>query len=112
MSKGYKTKYKAKLPDRDINMFVPIYQMQVVSEDDLVEIYHGGRGYGKRRIQKLTNDGYLERHYKVRGKGSKQPGQAYGTAFGLTDQGIAELARTGKTGQPPRRAREDRKRVV
>ncbi|MDR3543313.1 MAG: hypothetical protein P4L69_20485 [Desulfosporosinus sp.] len=44
MTKGYKTRYKAKLPDRDVGMFVAMYQLQVVSEDDLVAIFHEGRG--------------------------------------------------------------------
>ncbi|MDR3542718.1 MAG: hypothetical protein P4L69_17410 [Desulfosporosinus sp.] len=109
MTKGYKTRYKAKLPDRDVDMFVAMYQLQVVSEDDLVAIFHEGRGYGKKRIQQLTREGYLERTYKVREKGSRQPGQAYGTVFGLTDQAIAELAKIEKIEKisyPPRRARD------
>ena len=101
-----KAKYKAKLPDRDVDMIAAIYQLQVVSRDDLVDIYHGGRGYGEDRLQLLRRDGYLERIYKVRGKGSKQPGQANGTAYGLTDQAIAELVRIEKINRPPRRARD------
>jgi hypothetical protein len=106
MKKGYKMRYQAEVPDRDIDMFLAMYQLQVVSEDDLVAIFHGGRVYGKKRIQKLTNDGYLERTYKVREKGSQQPGQANGTVYGLTDKAIVELARIEKISSPPRRARD------
>lgn len=100
-----KEKYRGKLPDRDIEVLTAIYQLQAVAKNDLVDVFYGGRGYGEDRLQQLCIMKYLERSYKVRGKGSEHPGQANGTVYSVTDLAIAELLRVGKISQP-RRARD------
>jgi len=100
MTKGYKTKYKGSLPDRDIDVLWMIYQLQAVLTRDLISAYYTSEQTGKQRLIKLNDKEYITKRRTV-----NKDGQADGSVCSIADKAIDELIRVGKTGKN-RRARD------
>lgn len=95
-----KERYKAKLPDRDVDVLTAVYQLQAVLSRDLIRTYYASEQSGQKRLGKLCLMGYLDRTRTV-----DERGRANGSVYSITDQAIEELTRISKISQP-RRARD------